>query len=182
MEKNSTVGSINKYLRIYGKNQYDDPIFRVVFADEQTEKRQSVFNDFHGDLFLRTVYETREVKKYPWIKRKWILERWAPGELSYHPDLSTDKNGVYICVYIFQDKNSNYLSPLLKVCEIIIKQLLHPRRMPEALAQDKEIYDKEEKTEVDKILDKIKEDHEETQTQAETSSISLYVEKKRGKK
>ena len=154
--KNSTVDFINECLKVYGHNQYDDPIFRVVFSDNQIEKRQGIFNDYYGSIFIRTVREIREVLKYPWIKRKWILERWAPGEISYHKDLVTEKNGVYVCVYVFQDVNCNYLPPLLKVCEIIIKSLLNPRRLAEALAEDKTIGDKEDEKEVNEIEEELK--------------------------
>jgi len=151
MIDNSVVDDINKNIKVHGTNQYGDPLFRVVFSDDQTEKRNGIYDDYSGNIYIRTVREIREVKKYPWIKGKWILERWAPGETSYHPSLKTDKNGVYICVYVFQDVNQNYLPPLLKVAEIVINNLLHPRSSGEMIAEDKEILAKEEEVEVDKI-------------------------------
>jgi hypothetical protein len=126
-----------------------------VFSDDQLEARKGVFNDFQGDIFIRQVREVREVKKYPWIKSKWILERWAAGDISHHPDLVTVKNGVYVCVYVYQDKNFNYLPPLLKVAEIIIRQLLKPRTRGEAIAQDQIIEEKKEKVEVAAIEESI---------------------------
>lgn len=151
MQKNSTVDLINSVIRNYGLNNYYDPIFRVVFSDDQVERRAGVFNDYVGKIFVRNVREIREVQKYPWIKGKWILERWADGRLAYHPDLDTDKSGVYVCVYVFQDANQNYLPPLLKVAEIIIKNLLNPRKKDEAIIEDIEVLKKQEEKEIDKI-------------------------------
>lgn len=143
--QNSIVDFINEEIKIHGTNQYGDPIFRVVFSDDQLEKRYiSLFNAI------------MEVKKYPWIRSKWILERWAPGELSYHSSLFTDKDGVYICVYTFQDANRNYLPPLLKVCEIVIKHLLNPRSKSQALAEDRIKEEMEDKLEVEKIETELK--------------------------
>lgn len=168
--KSSEVNLINKKLKIYGSNEYSNPIFRVVFSDDQTEKRFGTYHDYHGKIYVRTVREIREVKKYPWIKGKWILERWASGELAFHPSLENDKNGAYICVYTFQDINGNYLPPLYKVCEVIIQHLLHPRDKSKALAEDKEIEDKQEKLEVDKIENELKIESDESKTKDKKSS------------
>lgn len=156
MKTNLTVNLINKVIRNYGLNIYNDPIFRVVFSDDQIEKRRGTFNEYHRNLFIRTVYGIKEVQKYPWIRGKWILERWASGELAHHNSLETDRNGVYVCVYIFQDVNCNYLPPLLKVAEIIIDNLLHPRNKDEAINQDLEIEINKEEEEIDKIETELK--------------------------
>ena len=124
MIKNSVVDTINKELKKHGSNEYGDPNFRVVFSDEQTERRKVTSKNPSKILLLFDTEEIKEVKKYPWIKRKWILERWSSGET--HKDLQNFKSGIYICIYIFQDKNNNYLPPLLKVTEIIVNRLLNP--------------------------------------------------------
>jgi hypothetical protein len=179
---NATVNFINKQLVRYGRNTYNDPIFRVVFCDEQTEKRHGTYNDYHGKVFYRTITETREVQKYPWMNERWILERWAPGAISSHPSLVADKDGVFVCVYIFQDKDKNALPPILRVCDIVIHNLLNPRMPGHAMSQDRTIFEEEENQEVDKMLEVIKIDYDETQTEAETSSISLFDETKKKKK
>src|SRR5438093_12425280 len=118
MRKSSVVDFINKELKVYGFNIYGEKNFRVVYSDDQVENRKGTFEEYSGNIFVRTYTGIKEVKKYPWIKGKWILERWAPGELAYHKDLETDKNGVYVCVYIFQDICGDYLPPLLRICKI----------------------------------------------------------------
>ena len=151
MTDNLIVNNINKRLRSYGLNQYDEPNFRVVFSDDQTERRKGTFNDYHGNLFIRSVTEVREVPKYPWIKGKWIIERWASGELSKHQDLVTLKNGVYICVYVFQDINQRYLPPLWRVCEIVLKHILNPISKAEMQARDEKLLAKEDEDELNEI-------------------------------
>ena len=182
MEKNLIVDSINKRLGVYGVNSYNEPVFRVVFSDDQTEKRNGVFNEYFGSIFVRQVRGVKEVQKYPWIKRKWILERWAPGELSYHPSLVTDKNGVYICVYVFQDANGNYLPPIWRAAEIVVKHLLNPRTKSRALAEDREQLEREEKEEVNRIVEELKIQSDEHSTKdsksyRESASIGYTKEK-----
>lgn len=185
---NSVVDFINDELKIYGSNIYGDPLFRVVFSDDQTERREGIYTDYHGDIYLRTVREIREVRKYPWIKEKWILERWADGKLAYHPSLIIEdsKDGVYVCVYVFQDKYRNYLPPLLKVCQIVISNLLHPRNLSQALSQDKEIEAKEEEREIDAIEQELKIQSDESATKdpksrRESASIG-YIKNKIGER
>jgi len=180
--QNNVVDLINKELRNFGLNEYGESIFRCVFSDDQVEKRKGEFNEFYGSLFVRRVKGVKEVRKYPWIKRKWIIERWASGKLAYHPDLETDKNGVYICVYVYQDVNGNYLPPLLKVALIVVNQLLNPRSKSEALAQDEEQLKKEEELEVQKIEEELKIQADEAATKdpksyRESASIGYTKEK-----
>lgn len=155
--QNSTVEDINQRLKIYGVNGYGSPIFRVVFSDEQLEKRWGTFRDHHSKIILiREIREVREVQKYPWIKEKWILERWIPGEVGKHRDLVTEQNGIYVCVYVFQDVEQNYLPPLMKVCEIVIKALLNPRTKGEALSEDRKVEERQDELEVDAIEEEMK--------------------------
>ena len=150
--KNFLVDDINKQLLLHGTNEYGEPIFRVVFSDDQTENRFSTYADYHNNIFVREVKEVREVRKYPWLNGKWILERWASGREAYHKDLRTVKNGLYICVYVFQDVNQNYLPPMLRVCEIIIDKLLHPISRTEMIERDLKEFEKQEQAEFDRDL------------------------------
>ncbi len=172
MTKNSVVDHINKVIRVHGVNDYGDPIFRVVFSEDQTEKRNGTFNEYYGNIYLRTVNEIKEVSKYPWIHRKWILERWAPGELAYHSDLvlENNKNGVYVCVYVFQDKDQNYLPPLLKVTEIVIKSLLNHKSKSEMAERDEKMLKKEEEVEINEIEEGLKIQSDESKTKDMKSS------------
>src|SRR5258705_8908463 len=86
------VEEVNNWLKKYGS--FDGmPKFRLVFANDQREKRLGTFCDYTSEgIFIREVTEVREVKKYPEENYKdcYLLERLIPnyhtnipGKLSY---------------------------------------------------------------------------------------------------
>lgn len=82
------VEAINEWLKNnYG--QYDGKAkFRLVFANDQLEKRLGTFRDYlpGTDIFLREVIEVRLTPKYPELNYKdcYIMERLVPN---YHPNI-----------------------------------------------------------------------------------------------
>jgi hypothetical protein len=120
------VDLINKRLRKMGLNPYGQPLFRVVWSNYQTEKRRGVFNEFYGDLFVRTTFGVHERLKYPWIKDKWVLERWYPPEIVHHEDLPESNRGSYEPIYVFQDANGNALPPVWRAVQLIIYAIMNP--------------------------------------------------------
>lgn len=102
------------------------PIFRVVWSEDQFEKRYGTFTDYvpGTNIFLREVTEVREVPKYrQWIHGKHILERLVlvppqnmvelvEAQISYEP------------LWTFEDRNKNYLPPRLDACKFIIDAVL----------------------------------------------------------
>jgi len=67
---------INKRLIDYfGKFENGEANWRVVWSDDQTEKRLTEFTDEGFQLLTPVV---REVKKYGYIKERYILERLIP--------------------------------------------------------------------------------------------------------
>jgi hypothetical protein len=111
---------INDFLKNYRKNLSNDPIFRVVWSDDLTETRFGEFNDYYGNIFLRKFIGYRQVPKYNYINERWILEKWLPAEDSYINEVPNTHNGSYEPVYVFQDKDLNYLEPNLKIVKIVI--------------------------------------------------------------
>jgi hypothetical protein len=175
--KNAIVDSINIDLLKHGSARFGNPIFRVVFSADEVEKRKGTFEEYSNGIFLRTVTGVREVPKYPYFKQgRWILERWAGPELSYHPDVVSAPNGDYLCVYVFQDKNGNYLPPHAKVVEILVRNLLNPRPRLVALNEDFYASENEDKVEEERLYQRIRENYEATATEVETMSLSKYVE------
>ena len=175
MTKNAIVDDINKQLKDnYGLNNKGNANFRVVFSDDQRESRRGIYQEYAGKIFLREFIGVKEVPKYSWIKGKWILERWAGPELTYHEDIVSALDGDYVCIYIFQDIKFNYLPPLWKVAQIVVKASLNPRRNAGALEEDLKVEQKKEESEVDKIFNEIKNNYEKTATERESMS-SGYV-------
>lgn len=74
-----TLTQINEIL----KNRYGTALtgparFRLVDRDAEFEKRRAEFEDWHGDIFIRRVFETRLVMKYPFVSAgSYVLERYV---------------------------------------------------------------------------------------------------------
>lgn len=123
MELTEQVESINRQLiDLYGiDTSSGQPIFKVVFSEEEFEKRLGTYDDFtRSGIYIRTVTEVREVPKYnQWIKEKYVLER-----LVIIPDINlpefTHEKLSYEPLWIFQDNNSHYLPPRLDAAKLVI--------------------------------------------------------------
>src|SRR5215467_8595373 len=121
MEVVESVDRINEYLRReYGiETTSDRPIYRVVWANDQFEKRKMKYTDSGIELLAP---EVRTVPKYTQFKDTYILERLsyvdAPGMeemtvnvISYEP------------IWSFVDNQLNPLPPRIDVCKIVIDAL-----------------------------------------------------------
>ena len=117
-----TQKGINKSLaRDYGRALSGNPTFRVSWSDKETEIRKGTFNEFYGSIFIRTYVGVRRVPKYSYIKSRWILERWIPGE-SFHSDvLLENKVGSYEPLYVFTDADDGYLPLNYEVLQFVIR-------------------------------------------------------------
>lgn len=115
---------INKHLENLGKDLDGKPLWRVVWAEEQTEYRFGTFRDFYNnsDILIREVTESRLVKKYPWIGPRWILERWIPPEMAYTPEVPASQLGDFMCVFVFEDAKGNPLPVTETVCRHLIRR------------------------------------------------------------
>lgn len=119
MELRESISSINeKLLADYGTEFGNAPRFRVVFSDDQYEKRMT---DCTDEGFELVHPEVRLLPKYKqWIQEKYILERLIPvvGET----DLVTKTS--YEPAWVFQDKNGKYLPPFYEGCKHVIESML----------------------------------------------------------
>lgn len=111
---------INDWLKKYGgNNPNNESNFRLVWSNDQFEWRKGTFNDFSGDIFVRTTTEERYTRKYNYIHERWILEHWCPQELVKSEETPAVTNGDYEPVWVFEDKHFNYLEPTIKVIEFM---------------------------------------------------------------
>ena len=98
-----------------------EPIWRIVWSDDQFEKRLGVYDDITPNgIYLRTVKEVRLVPKYrQWIQSKFILER-----LVAVPDMNIEELPTvrlsYEPIWTFQDANENFLPPKWDAIKFII--------------------------------------------------------------
>jgi len=118
MELRESIESINeKLLSMYGTNFGKSPKFRVIFSEDQYEKR---LTDYSDEGFQLIFPEVRLLPKYKqWVREKYILERLIPviGET----DLVTKVS--YEPLWVFQDKNGSYLPPFFEGCKFVIDNL-----------------------------------------------------------
>lgn len=105
------VQEINKRLKIiYGMGQNsNNQLYRIVFSDNERENRIGFFNTFIGKIFLRQEKGNQSVKKYIYIKSKFLIEKWNSSEIAYTPELPESIKGSYEPLYIFEDSQGNYL-------------------------------------------------------------------------
>lgn len=119
MELREPIEYINEQLILrYGKYSDGRPNFRVVFSDDQYEKRLTDFTDEGFELIRPEVRLLPKYKQY--VREKFILERLLPivGET----DLITKTS--YEPAWVFQDKRGNYLPPFFEGCVHIIESLM----------------------------------------------------------
>ena len=115
------VEFINRWLMDQEKKLNGEPIYRLVWSDDQTEIRSGTFNDFSpSGLYLRTVTETRECPKYSYIRERWVLEKWVPPEQSATHEIPSSMFGTYEPLYVFENSAGEYLAPNRRVVEFII--------------------------------------------------------------
>lgn len=119
MELHESIEHINNQLIAeFGRELIasDLPRFRVVFANDQFEKRIMTHTDEGFELIHP---EVRLVPKYLYARNKYILERLIPivGETDLTAKVS------YEPAWTFEDTNGNYLPPRFDVCKFVVEAL-----------------------------------------------------------
>jgi len=77
-------------------------LWKLSWSNTQFEKRYGTYRDYvrGTNILLREVNEVREVRKYPYIENRWLLERLVPV-----PDINQDElitKLSYECVWAFK--------------------------------------------------------------------------------
>lgn len=115
------IEAINRKLKERGRSLDGRPILRIVFSDEQLEKRVGTFTDWYGHILIRQEYKAlRECKKYGYIAGKWVLERLTfldPNNAIVKDELVDARNGTYEPLYVFQDKDQQPLPVNWRIIE-----------------------------------------------------------------
>lgn len=129
----------------YGRDANGNPNWRIVWSNDQLEKRKGTFTDFDPNQnFVRTVTEVRELPKYPFNQNCYVLESRAfydgGGEIEGH-------NG-YEMLYPFQDKNDKRVDPDLEAIQFMFEKLLFHVRKP-VTTEEKAIENDREKFNAD---------------------------------
>lgn len=152
MELPNKVKIINdKLTEIFGTNLYGKPIYKISFSDNEREYRTGIFNEFYGSIFIRTLTGTQFRKKYPWIKSKFIIEKWIAPDKIYSKEIPDSINGSYEVIYVFEDMERNYLEPIERVSIIVCHANQNPMNFWELKEFLDEYQNKSEKLEYDLV-------------------------------
>lgn len=94
-------------------------IFRIVWADDQLEKRRVQVTDSGVELLYP---EVMEVKKYAYLKEVYVLERLVlvPKENQYE---LLDVMQSYEPIWVFRDSEGNALPPIWEATKFIVDAL-----------------------------------------------------------
>jgi|GraSoiStandDraft_4_1057263.scaffolds.fasta_scaffold00110_28 hypothetical protein len=112
-----SVETINQRLiDYYGLDVASDrPIFRIVWANEQLEKRRVDVTEAGIELLFPEVVE---IKKYSYLKDLYVLERLVVVPEEYQRELGVKTS--YEPLWAFADENRNPLPPLWSAAKFII--------------------------------------------------------------
>jgi hypothetical protein len=152
MELREPIEWINEKLKEkYGCKFGNEPEFRVVFSDDQLEKRLTDFDDRGNQLIYP---EVRLLPKYrQYIRSKYILERMIP--IPENSELTVRVG--YEPAWVFQDKNQNYLPPFLEGCEYVIDAMRSAIDKAGTFTKykDKNISEEERQASIKKVEDEL---------------------------
>lgn len=125
MELPEPIETLNSRLKdIFGIDTVSGlGMFRIVFADEQFEKRTTECTD--SGIFL-LVPEVRLLPKYQWLKGLYLIETLVAIPDVNVGDLPTQKTS-YEPLFVFWDKDGGYLPPKWEVADMAINIMLAAR-------------------------------------------------------
>lgn len=105
----------------FGSDEIGNAAYRVAWAPDQLEKRKGHFDDYveGTNIFLKTFVGVREVKKYPAIGEKYILEILTPNTIG--DELEVTKKLVYEYLIEFPEAKP----PWYEAIEYFLR-MLHP--------------------------------------------------------
>lgn len=93
-------------------------MWRVVWSEDQFEKRMTNFTDSGVELLTP---EVRELPKYKqWVKEKWVLENLVVVPEHNREELAGIKTS-YEPIYVFETDKGEAIFPSLNACQFIIK-------------------------------------------------------------
>lgn len=128
----------------YGKDFLGQPLYRVVWSNDQLEKRFAEFTDWvpNTNILLRRVKEVREVKKYPYLDHEYVLEKLFRNQ---HNDEILDNKtlnplaATYEPMWAFgHEKNGRAKYPIWRAIELIIISVNNPKKLTPSQMNDKE--------------------------------------------
>lgn len=164
---NMDIHLINQRLKdIHGTDLLGQPHYRVVWSDDQVEKRFGYFEDYvpGTNILLRRVKEVREVKKYNYLEPQYVLERMFFNrhntEILDNSTLSPS-TCTYEPVWAFGlEKNGRAKPVIWRAIELLLTAINNPRKLTPSQMSDEELKqaERDEKIMMDLLNEKIPND------------------------
>lgn len=153
---NKMFPEIQRFLTDQGCSLAGKPRYRLVWSDNEYELRAGTFDEYSGNIFLRTVTGVKRVRKYPFLHSRWVFEKYFPPEVAYTESLPESRSGSYEPLFVFQDKHQNPLPVTLKVVEVLVAFDRRSRaNFTQRASEDKALQELAETKEFEQILDSI---------------------------
>jgi hypothetical protein len=175
------IETINQYLRENFGIDTDDsePIFRVVWSEDQFEKRETKFTDTGIELLSPEVRLLPKYKSY--IQNAYILERRVLVPDESLKELAGVKKS-YEPLWVFIGKDGNPVPPTIIGCKFVIdcvyaamgKAGMAKYKDPNADLSPEEAYEKK-KLEIDKIQEELFGDESGLMGETHTESGSTII-------
>lgn len=154
METTESIESLNKQLAdLFGIDTVsNNPIWRIVWAEDQREKRLTKFSP----TGIEYIYPMPiEMVKYPHIKGRYILEKLEAIPLQ-HVDELCGLRVSYEVKWVYENEKVGYLPPRLDVTQLVIHTLNFAQYGNKSgLAKYVENVDEEKRKEFDRIWEQM---------------------------
>jgi len=136
----SSLDAINKKMKDKWGTTEDKANFRLVWSEDQFEKR---WTDYTKEGFKLLSPQLNEVPKYrQWIQEKYIVERLTVIPEQTETDLIEVLS--YEPIYTFEDKSGDPLLPVWSAIDFMIENLLENMRNPGVRVKYKDTGETEE--------------------------------------
>lgn len=121
METTESIDSMNRQLAdLFGiDTASSNPIWRIVWAEDQREKRLTKFSP-SGIEFIHPL--PVELPKYSHLKGRYILEKLEAIPEQHVTELCGTKVS-YECKWVFENEKVGYLPPRMDVAQLVIHTL-----------------------------------------------------------
>lgn len=164
MELPEPIEVLNQRLQDnYGRFENGQPIWRIVFSEDQYEHRFGTFRKFdNSGNYLGEVTGFEYVPKYKqWLPQQYVLERLMPVPELNRKELTTALS--YEPVWGFHDKHGKPLPPIWEATVLIIETVLKkaaetvkaPYKDPKILESDPKIARDVRRAKIDKLVEQL---------------------------
>jgi len=145
-QSEAEISSMNKRLILrFGMADWGQPKFRISWGPDQFETRCGEYNEFWGEIFIRTTIGSQRVPKYP--QESWgacyILEQCLPIPIHHWGDFGFAQKVSWEPLYVFRAANNvgkyevgDPLPVLWSIVEYAVDKLVNRNRIPKRTESD----------------------------------------------